>query len=326
MSFTRVNPGGWSVGDSLTSVQQNTLDIDHSHALDKTSAGDTLAGVVTTTGAGQLVAATVGGITASTAGGIKPGVGQGIKCDVAGGCQSTVAGGIVSETAGGIASNAASGILPLVAGGITAGGIAGGIKSDAVGGIQLAGGSTDFPTFSPSRSKSYSFPLQPLDPTVVSTSFSGNVCQADGSGGLLTGAQNKEIVLALPNPHQGATLAAVHIWFFVGQVHPSVPGTFPAISVFRRQITNGGSSPAAIQYLSATNFQFASAASGSAWYAGGVVQSLDYATDQNQVIDNVNYTYFVSFIDEHGTNSLNGNDYIGVTAAYSAIPDMKFAC
>jgi hypothetical protein len=46
MAFVRVNPGGWAVGAQLTSAQQNALDIDHANALDKTAAGDTLAGTI----------------------------------------------------------------------------------------------------------------------------------------------------------------------------------------------------------------------------------------------------------------------------------------
>ena len=48
MSFSRVGPvGGWSLGAKLTSAQANQLDYDHSIALDKSVAGDTLSGVVT---------------------------------------------------------------------------------------------------------------------------------------------------------------------------------------------------------------------------------------------------------------------------------------
>lgn len=47
MSFTRVNPGGWSVGATLTSAQMNTLDADHAKSLDKSIAGDTISGTVT---------------------------------------------------------------------------------------------------------------------------------------------------------------------------------------------------------------------------------------------------------------------------------------
>lgn len=50
MSFSRINGPGWAVGDKVTSAQMNALDIDHANALDKTTAGDTIVGVVTVNG------------------------------------------------------------------------------------------------------------------------------------------------------------------------------------------------------------------------------------------------------------------------------------
>lgn len=93
MSFSRVNSVGWAVGDPLTSAQQNQLDIDHANALDKTAAGDTLLGNVTTSGAGRITAATAAGIVSSTAFGIQTTVAAGIVSGVAGGIQ--LAGGVL---------------------------------------------------------------------------------------------------------------------------------------------------------------------------------------------------------------------------------------
>jgi hypothetical protein len=55
MAFVRANPGGWAVGDILTSAQQNAIDIDHANALDKTVAGDTFSGTLTQAGTGSIV-------------------------------------------------------------------------------------------------------------------------------------------------------------------------------------------------------------------------------------------------------------------------------
>lgn len=86
MSFSRVNPGGWGVGAQLTSAQQNSLDIDHANALDKTVAGDVLAGVVNLNTTGQISSNTSFGVIGTTAKAIA----------------ASVASGIVSNTPGGI--------------------------------------------------------------------------------------------------------------------------------------------------------------------------------------------------------------------------------
>lgn len=72
MSFNRVNPGGWSPGAKLTSVQQNQLDYDHTLALDKSLAGDTIAGVVSVGSAGTAsgTVATITGTGPMTLGGL----------------------------------------------------------------------------------------------------------------------------------------------------------------------------------------------------------------------------------------------------------------
>src|ERR1019366_8655652 len=50
-----------SAGDNLTSAQMNALAIDLSNALDKTTAGDTLSGVVNVALTGQIAALLSGG-------------------------------------------------------------------------------------------------------------------------------------------------------------------------------------------------------------------------------------------------------------------------
>jgi hypothetical protein len=40
MSFTRVKPAGWAFGEKLTSDQMNTLDLDHSRAVDGNAGGN----------------------------------------------------------------------------------------------------------------------------------------------------------------------------------------------------------------------------------------------------------------------------------------------
>ncbi len=55
MTISKVNVGTWAFGDKLTAAQVNLFDTKLITALDKTSAGDTLAGIVTLTTAGRIL-------------------------------------------------------------------------------------------------------------------------------------------------------------------------------------------------------------------------------------------------------------------------------
>ena len=79
MSFSRANGSGWAVGAVLTSAQLNAIDVDHANALDKTSAGDTVAGTVNFSGSGKVSANIAGSVVGATAGGIQSGVVGGLQ-------------------------------------------------------------------------------------------------------------------------------------------------------------------------------------------------------------------------------------------------------
>lgn len=66
MSFTRAKPAGWSSGDTFTAAQANAIDVDHANALDKTSAGDTISGILTLSTAGRILPSVVIGADANT--------------------------------------------------------------------------------------------------------------------------------------------------------------------------------------------------------------------------------------------------------------------
>jgi len=66
MTHAKTNPAGWSSGQKLTYAQANDLDQKTADSLDKTSAGDTLAGVIQATGVGRLVLTSVNGADADT--------------------------------------------------------------------------------------------------------------------------------------------------------------------------------------------------------------------------------------------------------------------
>ncbi|HEY6461622.1 MAG TPA: hypothetical protein VIY73_15750, partial [Polyangiaceae bacterium] len=70
MSFPRINPSGNPVGGKVTSAQFNQLDVDHANALDKTIAGDQLAGVMTMASTGQIQASVAAGLQSMVPGGI----------------------------------------------------------------------------------------------------------------------------------------------------------------------------------------------------------------------------------------------------------------
>jgi len=79
MSFTKVNPSGWSVGAKLTSVQIGNLDSDHAKALDKSVAGDTLSGAIAMANTASITASNAGNIVASSAAGIQTSAAGGIQ-------------------------------------------------------------------------------------------------------------------------------------------------------------------------------------------------------------------------------------------------------
>lgn len=130
------------------------------------------------------------------------------------------------------------------------------------------------------------------------------------------------LAIPLTRLHNGATLASVFIAFYVGTTHTGVPQNLPTFTVYRM---NPLSNPTSIQYLSTTAVQSpTNPGSGSAWYNSGNVQYYQYITNQNNVIDNTNYLYYMTVADESGTNSLGGNAYLAVNAQNQVINDTSW--
>lgn len=71
MAHSRIKPAGWSTAEKLTSAQQSQLDINISESLDKTTAGDTIAGTVNFSGAGNVAANIAASVKSTTAGGFQ---------------------------------------------------------------------------------------------------------------------------------------------------------------------------------------------------------------------------------------------------------------
>ena len=66
MTIGRVKVAGWAVNEELTSGQITDLDINAAKAIDRTSAGDTVSGPLTLSGAGRIVTNVVTGADADT--------------------------------------------------------------------------------------------------------------------------------------------------------------------------------------------------------------------------------------------------------------------
>lgn len=66
MTLSRVKPGNFAVNEKFTSTQANAIDTNISNALDKTVAGDTLAGVITLASAGRFLPSVTSAANADT--------------------------------------------------------------------------------------------------------------------------------------------------------------------------------------------------------------------------------------------------------------------
>lgn len=220
----------------------------------------------------------------------------------------TGAGKVVAATHDSIISVTDSGISVAVGNGISI---------NHATGLTLEG--SIWPAFRSNRSYPKVLPLRPQ---------SGVVGWTVSATRLLGPATTDQALFDLA-PHHGSTLTTVEIYMSVGSSHSAVPAVMPGVRV--RRDTNGD--PAGIG-IAPTGFDdlysggqafFPTPATGVLWYAGGVRQKWTITCDQNNVIDTTKYRYFVSLIDENGSNSIAGNNYYCMRVTYTAIPNMQFA-
>jgi len=275
MAFTRVKPANWALNEKLTSAQINALDVDHANAVDKTSAGDTVSGTLTLAATGKVVASNAGAE---------------IKTSVASGIQTNIAAGLISTVAGGIQSNAA-------------------------GGIKLAGGATDWVTFSATRSRTIG--------TMIGyhTGYNGWSNNITGSKPVLLGPGNTARI-DLPFPlHNGATLATITLSVIIASGHTGVPAVLPSFVVRRMPSDGSGGIPGSL----GSSAVFPTPADVTAYIAGGAVQSWTFTATTNNVIDTSGFVYFLTINDESGTNAIAGNAYLTLITTYNTISDMRFA-
>lgn len=308
MSFTRVQPGGWSYGAKLTSAQANQLDQDHANALDKSLAGDTLYGTIDMASTAAIAASNPFNIGASAP--------QAIVSDVAGGIAAMVPSGICAGTQGGISDGGYVGGITLTT--------AAGLRSGVAGGIQLSGGSSDWISFLSGRSRSNTARL--LNPRSLLTGWT--ISQPIGQVPCLTGpATSQYQVIPLDFLHDGsvsgATLSSVAFVFIVPTSHSGVP-TMPTFEIFRQPLA-AGSSWSIPQPLNSSGTQSPSApGSGSAWYNSSLVQQFAYSCNQNNVIDTTQYAYSAYIVDETGGNAIAGNLYVAMIPTFTGITNMAF--
>lgn len=333
------------MGDKFASAELNQLDADHAISLDKSVAGDTLAGVVSlAAGAaiksnnGYISADASHGIRASIASGISPGVAGGIAGDVdsgivlsatrairsqvVSGIQGEVTGAIIAIASGGILGNVAKGIQAGIADGIDAD-VAGGIQSSVVGGFRLAGGASDWVTFSAARSRDNT--ARVIQPDVLSTGWTGGWGASGYAPGIVGPGTTVPQRIPLTKLHDGATMSQLTIVFAVAGAHAGgEPAFYPTFEVYALLLSNGSSPTAALALSTSASQAFPSAGSGAAWYDLGKIQSFNYSCNQNNVIDQSRYVYVLVITDENGANSASGNFYIATEPTYSAIANMAF--
>jgi len=220
----------------------------------------------------------------------------------------------MASTAALMVNAAGATIVSAVVGGIQSA-IAGGFESDVVGGFRLAGGATDWPTFSATRSR-----LQ-VAPMIV-TSLAAGWTTATIAPWNIAPATGTPQAFYLPYLHNGATLASVTVFISVTGPHSGVPAVLPSIAVVR-YLTSGAISAQALASSSPQSFTPAPGTA-AAWDDTNQIQGLLYTCNQNNVIDTTQYHYGAVVIDENGANAVAGNKYIGVLYTYSGIANMAF--
>ena len=111
-----------------------------------------------------------------------------------------------------------------------------------------------------------------------------------------TGTTSPEFIKKL-RVHHGATLARVRLRFSVPTLHASVPQRVPRMRVFRVRTSDG-----VVSDLKSGSpdgfFEVAAPKSGSQWTSGGAVQEYVFTPDQNNVMDDAEYAYYVHIQEE----------------------------
>jgi len=317
MSITKINPPGWPLGGEVTSAQFNAIDTKLITALDKTSAGDTLSGVVTVAAGGglymsgantyiqaasataQIVAAVSGAVIGATASGAY------VEASTAGAKIRTRNGGRL-EHGDNDYPNLASGhsgrsrvlaqlwgmhCVPLIS-----------TATGALGGQWTVNTTIGQPTTKQPMVNGY------LQTEAVST----------------TAAQPYTYACPLVKLVNGATLSSVIVNFYPAAGHAAPPaGTdLPAIYVLRTQCTSGTLTQAHLK-STGSGLQYSTFSGTAGQWNSASGQSITYTPDQNNTIDTATYDYFIVFADECGANAIVGTQILSVLMTYTNILDMR---
>lgn len=297
MSLVNPKPAGWGASDDLTSAQINVFGTEIVKALDKSTAGDTLSGVVVLASTGQI--------------------------------QLPFVSGILAEVPGAIEATATAGI-----------------QSKIAGGIGLAGGSTDWPAFyvpdtnTPAprtrtlwvggdRCRGISYNLGGSAAATVGLGVTNQPSIIDGTGGagpyIIQGFFETAIVsstssryayyMPLDELHNGAVLSIASLFLLGASGHSALPANMPAFAIYR-------AGPGGVASLvSGTPYVVDSTSTVAAYKA---LHQVPLTTNQNNVIDTSQYSYFALIWDESGTDSEAFNIYYGIALEYAGIADMRF--
>lgn len=196
MTISRVKPSNWATGEKLTSTEMNAMDTNAAKALDKTSAGDTLSGIITVDATGKVLLDTGGTITVDDGSTFETSPLATVEVNLG-------AGGVVNVQSGGQIVTAGTGIIKW--------------------------NNTDWPKLN-SRSRSISKLARDLnigDPNLFPTDWVAS------TAGYLSGTASSEpLMLRIPT-HEGARLTGLSV-YMKAAAHAGVPATLPRIEFFKR--------------------------------------------------------------------------------------------
>jgi len=102
--------------------------------------------------------------------------------------------------------------------------------------------------------------------------------------------------------HDGATLTQIVVYFHVGALHAGLPSVMPSVRVLRQDASgNTVALTSAAAGADVNGYVYVpKPASGAAWTNNFATQSLTVPCDQNNVIDESQYTYIVELVEEQG--------------------------
>jgi hypothetical protein len=302
----------WATDEVVTSAQLNAVDSSAGNAVDKRSGQTetvqstlTLSspGTITIASSGQIKANTASaiqvnspsGIIGNSAGAINPGVSQGISSGVSGGIYGSVSGAIMGAAAGAITSLSAS------------------------GGITLAGGATDWPTFSTPRTKTRVSRMSNhiMAPRTGFDFSFGDYVQSSA-------ANSSSYCFFNFIPHHGATLGSIKMYFTTPAgwtVAPLSAGDWPGIQLYRTTIATNTT------VSMNSGFTVSSyAAESVATMNNLAVKSVTFTCNQNNVIDTSVYTYGGNiFAYQSGSSSQPNMNAYSFEENYTSISNMQFA-